>query len=60
MNKESYLARVTNTGSAIDGALVWVYSTEPDSKGRVQTVLYGWEDNNGGAIEIAESCLVRV
>jgi hypothetical protein len=60
MRKESYLARVTNTGSRFDGSLVWVYSPEADSKGRVQTVLYGWENNDGGAIEIAESCLVRI
>jgi len=56
--QESYLARVTNTGTAFDGSLVWVYCPEADSKGMVQAVLYGWE-NNGGAMTIAETCLVR-
>jgi hypothetical protein len=59
VNKEDTLARVTGTGSAFDGALVTVH-TEPDSNGRVRVTLYGWEDNDGGAMEIAQSCLVRI
>lgn len=60
MNKqESYLARVTNTGSAFDGALVKVYVPEADSQGRVQAFLYGWEES-AGAMTIAETCLVRI
>ena len=60
MNKqEGYLARVTNTGSAFDGALVKVYVPEADSEGRVQAFLYGWE-TSGQTLSIAESCLVRI